>query len=266
MTEEELRDRLHADSVGIMPKKDLIRTLAHQHARRHKRAKVGLIGGSLGATALVVTLLVGLFTGGDPLRIESASPSKDEIVTRVREADQAATTMIMHFVTYQGQSADGTTPPRTESWALRSENRARISSPDRSDKIVRPGYMEEIDHRSRMVKVDDQYRLGDDVVAHVSGSGIGDPKSWLSEGVREVRTDGGDIHLVANRMGVEFELWVDARTYLSKRVVFGDYRMTIDWLPATEENRRLLDHTIPAGFGWTKHVRDTGSPLTPPTT
>ena len=71
ITEDELRDRLHAESVGSCRAAICFETLAEGHARKHKRARAGLIGGSLAATALVVALLGGLLTTGTPLPVES---------------------------------------------------------------------------------------------------------------------------------------------------------------------------------------------------
>jgi hypothetical protein len=244
ITEDELRDRLRAESVSLMPRDDLLQAIATRHARRHKRARAGLIGGSLAATALVVALLGGLFTSGTPLPIDPASPGKAEIVKRAREATAAANNMIMHFSTDQG----GSTVPSAESWALRSEKLARIRWSDKSDKIVRPNYKEEIDYPRRTIWFNELYRVGDDVVAEVSGSGIGDPISWFDD-ITETSDTGGDIHLAGKRMGLKFDVWLDARNHLPKRAVFGSYTMTIDWLPATAENRKLLEHTIPDEFG-----------------
>ncbi|MBP2320589.1 hypothetical protein JOF56_000974 [Kibdelosporangium banguiense] len=258
ITEDELRDRLHAESVRLMPRGDLLKTVAEGHARRHKRARAGLVGGSIAATALVVALLGGLFTSSTPLPIESASPGQAAIVRKAKQATAAANNMIMHVTTNnmiaqftpgttEGHSVESPTVSTAASWALRSEKLARISWPDKFDRIVRPGYKEEIDYPARTVGFFDGYRLGDDVVAEVSGSGVGDPNSWFDQ-ITEVRPNDGGIHLIGVRRGLRVEIWLDARTYLPNRAVFGNYTMAIDWLPATAENRKLLEHTIPDGF------------------
>jgi hypothetical protein len=247
ITEDELRDRLKAESVSLMPRGDLLETIATRHAGRHKRARAGLIGGSIAATALVVALLGSLLTTGAPLGIDPASPGDKQIVERAKRATVAARTMIMHFYTDQGTSAGGTTAPTVESWALRSEKLGRIRSEGRGDKIVRPpNFSEDVDYIDRTVTTQDKVAV-DDVVPHVAGSGITDPDSWF-DGDLEVRGEGGDIRMAGQRMGLKFEFWVDAKTYMLKRAVFGSYKMTIDWLPATAENRELLEHTVPADF------------------
>jgi hypothetical protein len=85
------------------------------------------------------------------------------------------------------------------------------------------------------------------VVPFVAGTGITDPDSWF-DGDLEVRREEGDIHFAGSRMGLQFDFWVDSKTYMLKRAVFGSYTMTIDWLPATAENRELLEHTAPPDF------------------
>jgi hypothetical protein len=249
MTEDELRARLQDASGGIAPQDDLLDTLAAEHARRHKRVRTGLIGGSVAAAALVVTVLGSLFAGGALLPIEPGIPGKDEVVKRAQDATDAADTMILSLRTDQGQSADGTRPPTVQSWALQSEWSARSLFPGRVDTTFRaPGIREDIDYLTRKVVINDRYDLGPDIVANVSGSGVGDPGSWLRDQIDEVRADGAEIHLAGRRMGLKFEVWLNSRTYLPTRAVFGSYTMALEWLPATPENRRLLEHTVPPDF------------------
>jgi hypothetical protein len=65
---------------------------------------------------------------------------------------------------------------------------------------------------------------------------------------------GGEIRLAAPVAKVPggpkegFELILSPDTYLPRRADFGPWHLDITWLPATPENRKLLEHTIPAGY------------------
>jgi hypothetical protein len=246
ITEDELRDRLKAESVRLMPRGDLVETLAKGHARRHKRARAGLIGGSLAATALVVALLGGLFTSAPELAISPASPGDQEIINRVREADRAARGMIMHFTTRDldpGRSDSG-----YETWALRSETLGRLKMKwNGADTVVKPDGKETI-YPEKREAVWYPERI-DDVGSHVTGSGIGDVTDLLNQDSVRVRTaDGTGIHLTLQYHTIAMEILIDPKTYLPAKMTTKQLEFTFDWLPATAENRALLEHTVPAGY------------------
>ena len=71
---------------------------------------------------------------------------------------------------------------------------------------------------------------------------------WLREESLTLRGTEPDIHLVGTRGGLTFEVWLDRTTYLPTRALFGNYRMALDWLPATSENMRLFEHNVPPLF------------------
>src|ERR1043165_5954234 len=251
MTEDELRDRLHAGSVGIQPSDGLVETLAHEHARRHKRARAGLIGGSLATTALVVAVLASLFTTTDPVLVVQPAASDDaEIINRAGQADKAAHNMIMHLKADTGLYVEpglaGGTPLQAELWVLRAENRARILWPGKADTTIRPGLYESINFAARQAAYDDTYQPTGDIVSSLTGSALGGPEMWFQQGLRKVQHNGAEIGLIGEGSGMQ--VWVDAKTYLIKRAVFGGRTITVDWLPATAENRELLAHTVPADF------------------
>ncbi|ALG06873.1 hypothetical protein [Kibdelosporangium phytohabitans] len=268
MAEEELRDRLHADLVGVQPRKDLLQTIAHQHARRHKRARAGLIGASLAATALVVALVAGsLFAGDDPLPIQAAVPSDAEILQRARDADNATSNMIMHVVAdsglspTRGQAADGTTPPKMDVWYMRSENRARILWPGSVDMTVKPNLLETVDLSRKTVTYDDNYQPSGDMFSILTGSATGGPETWFQHPLRVAAKNDSEIVLG----GTGFDLVVDARTYQIKRNSFGSLTLLVDWLPGTDENRKLLEHAVPADFTRTlQRTHNPGNAVPPP--
>jgi hypothetical protein len=251
ITEDELRDRLKAESVGLMPRGDLVETLAKGHARRHKQARAGLIGGSLAATALVVALLGGLFTSAPELAINPASPGDQEIINRVREADRAARGMIMHFTT---RNLDPGRPDSGyETWALRSETLGRVKMKwNGSDTVVKPDGKETINPETREA-VWSPERI-DDVGSHVTGSGIGDVTDLLNQDSVRVRTDQTGIHLTLQYHTIAMDILIDPKTYLPAKMTTTQFEFTFDWLPATAENRTLLEHTVPADY--TKKTAD----------
>lgn len=254
MTEDELRDRLHAGSVGIRPGDGLVETLAKEHARRHRRARTSLIGGSVAATALVVALLASLFTDTGPtLEVAPATPPSDaEILKRAIDADKAAHNMIVHFradealypVSGDGMATSPTAKP--DLWTLRAENRARILWPGVADTTIRPGLYEYVHFGRRLAVYDDTYQPTGDLVTGLTRSALGGPDMWLLQGLRKTERHGDEIRLIGHGNGIE--VWVDARTYLIKRAVVGGKTATVDYLPATAENRELLVHTVPDGF------------------
>ena len=132
-------------------------------------------------------------------------------------------------------------------------------------KVIRPpDIFEEIDYETRTVTT--EYRaIEDDVVAYVAGSGITDPDSWFVDDL-QVRGEGGDIHFTGSRAGLKFDFWVDPKTYMLKRAVYGSYTVTIDWLPATAENREQLTHTAPPDFKrqtWQGYLENLPNPVLP---
>jgi hypothetical protein len=244
ITEDELRDRLHAESVSLMPPGDLLKTLAEGHARRHKRARAGLIGGSLAATALVVALLSGLLTGGT-LPIEPAARSDAAIIERAQQAVAGTDNMILHILTTQ-RTVDGA--QTHDGWALRSENRARIHTANIADRTFSPPDLEEEVNYLTQTVITSRRPYGD-VGGLITGSGVGDPSSWLREQPLAVNRTDAEIHLAGQRSGTTVrDVWLDPKTYLPTRAKFGGYEMAIEWLPATSENMRLFEHTVPPLF------------------
>jgi hypothetical protein len=259
ITEDELRARLHAESASLTPRGDLVESLAEGHAHRHRRARIGLVGGSIAATALIVTLLGGLFTSGQPVPITSASPGEAEIIEQARQADAAGRSMILHIkATHSGGGAlDG----GFESWVLRSETLGRvIVNWNGSDTVVKPDGQETIFFGDRTFDTSPE-RI-DDAASRVSGSGIGDISLWLKEPGLRVRTDQTGTHLVVQRGSIKMDMLLDSKTYMPVGATFGQYDMKFDWLPATAENRKLLEHTVPPDF-----TKKTDSKITfPPAT
>ena len=242
--EDELRDRLHRAAAGVTTPGDLLPTLAEEHARRHRRARTAHVGGAIAATVLVAALLTGLFTASGPaLQVDTADGPAGTIA-RAQRATSAAGNLIAHLRTEQGGRW-------WDSWVLRNEKRARVVWPNAYDTTVKPpGTWEQIDYAKRTVSTTTGRDIGDAVTIE-SGTRttrIGDPDAWLREPSLAVRATGAEIHLVGTRFGTVFEVWLDSTTYLPVRAVFGGYRMSVEWLPATAENRALLDHTVPPGF------------------
>jgi hypothetical protein len=257
ITEDELRDRLKAESVSLMPRGDLLKTLAEGHARRHKRARAGLIGGSIAATALVVALLGGLFTGGTPLPIDPAAKSDAEVIKRAQEAVAGTNNMIMNILTTERTSGGAQTH---DGWALPSENRARIHTANVADRTFNPpDLLEEVNYLTQTVTTSRAAYA--DVGALITGSGVGDPSSWLRNQPRMVNRTESEIHVSAQKFGtMVLDVWLDPKTYLPKRAKLGSFEMSLQWLPATSENLRLLEHTVPPEF-----TRKEGQPSGLPT-
>ncbi|WP_132119700.1 hypothetical protein [Actinocrispum wychmicini] len=259
MTEDELRARLHGESAGLRPRGDLVEILARGHARRYRRGTVGLIGSSLVATAAVVAMLVGVFsTAGSTLPVDPAAPGDQQIIAAARQAEEAAGNMIINSVADQG---DG---KKVEGWALRSEKLARLVNPDVYDTTVdAAGIREEINYPAKTVTTYPEQVT--DIVAASTPSGVGDPHSWLHEPSLAVhRAKDGTPYLTVDRFGVRATIWLDERTNLPREMDYGSFKIQFKWLPATDENRARLTHTVPPTFV-RKNGPDNPIPPTGPT-
>jgi hypothetical protein len=260
--EDQLRDRLHDETTSLRPPGDLLESLARRHALRNRRARLGLAGASLTATALVAALFVSLLSAPPK---PTPPLNGTEVIQRARAADAAADGMIVHFVvnyaaTYNVQQV----------WALRSEQRGRSTYDSGSTGIVMtdktiqpPGVLETIDHLQFTVRTI-SISIDTDPIRGLLPGGTGDLHSWLYSEPISVSQAGGEIHLVSpgdrmppggydpalgTPMG-EYDMTLDPATYLPKRVVFQNPHITIDldWLPATPQNRQYLEHTVPPGY------------------
>ncbi|RSM68647.1 hypothetical protein DMH04_47070 [Kibdelosporangium aridum] len=271
MTEDDLRDRLRAATADLTPHDDLLESLADKHARQHKRARRGLIGGSVAAgavaaavlsIAVIAAVLGALFTHTPAaVTVDPATLTEAEILAKAREADAAAQGMIVNFTT------EGASWPKSESWALRSERLGRVIQLGVSDMMVTPDRRELIDFHRRTVTT---FRGGSnsDVVPSVSASGTGDPGKALRNDTIQVIGVGAEIHL----RGKIFEhlqtvdIWLDRDTFLPTRSVQGVLTITYKWLPTTAENRKNLVHEAPRDFTY-EDFPPLGSPIpgTPPT-
>jgi hypothetical protein len=263
ITEEELRDRLHSESVGLEPRGDLLESLAEGHARKHRRARMGVVGGSIAATALVVTLLGGLLSNVEPAPIDPATLSDREIIEQAQRADAGARGRILHLKTTVRTPTGEESDMGFEAWAVRSGNQGRVvRSHGNLDTVVGPDGMETIDHGQRTVTT---FLMPiTDALGHiVPALGWGEPDHWLDDSYRKVmqlslsvRRDGTEIHLFFDRDdGLRFDLVIDPKTYLpvtstvEPRTGAGQRtRTTYEWLPATAANRKLMEHSIPPGY------------------
>jgi hypothetical protein len=240
MTEDELRDRLRTEAAGVQPQGDLIESLARGHARRHRRARAGLAAGSLAATGLVVALMAGLFTSGTTLPVDTASQSDKQIIERAKAAYAATDNMIMNVNTTHSLGLHN-------GWVLRSEKQARMVLPGVADTTFKPpGVREEISYRDKIVITLPESI--EDIVSVVTGSGTGDFAPMLNDRTLTVRSTGDEIHLTVERFGITMDIWLDPKTALPVRAKFDSYSMTFAWFPATEQNRKLLEHVVPPDF------------------
>jgi hypothetical protein len=266
MTEEELRDQLHDASAGCTPHDGLLDSLADRYARKQKRVRRGLIGGSVAATALVVTLLGTLFPSDSlPAELDPAAMSDAEIIQKARDANANAQGLILNFTTDWGAQNHKAEPGQfgpTESWALRSAGLGRMVRQGETDTMVKPGIREEINYRTRKVTT---YR-GDtdkDVVSSVSASGSGDPGAILANDQVKVVSVDAEIHLSGVTYQTPFDVWLDRRTFLPVRSTKGVLKISYKWLPATEENRKNLTHEAPQEFAYESFPPD-GIPIPQP--
>lgn len=245
MTEDELRERLNREVAGIRPRGDLLESLAHRHARRHRYAAVRLIGSSLAASAAAVAIVVGVFAsfaGGPTLQVDPAGQTDAQIIAAARRADESAHNMIINVVFEQGGK-------KKEGWALRSEKRARVTESGVSDTTFSAaGVQEEVNYQTKTVTT---YRNQPayDVVVFATPTGLGDPHGWLHDpSIAVHRGKDGTVYLSANWHGAPLTVWLDSRTGLPKEVEYGTQVIQLRWLPATDTNRELLTHTVPPNF------------------
>ncbi len=248
--EDRLRDRLRSETAGLQPPGDLIDTLSRGHARRFKRARLTLAGGSLVATAIVAILLVGLLASPPPPQPLNAA----EVLQRAKAADAAATGKIIHFRVTTDAMYNV-----YEVWALRSEHIGRGTSDSGSDhaivsdSVVRAGRIETVNYVTRTVQTSDT--ANDDLVEVLMPPLVSDPAKWPLDPQVSVTRQGGEIHLAApGREGPDdpsgsFDVVLDPQTYLPVRGTFmGTLKAEITWLDATPENRQQLTHAVPPDF------------------
>ncbi|MEV4318496.1 hypothetical protein [Actinocrispum sp. NPDC049592] len=254
--EDQLRDRLRAETAELRPPGDLLDTLSRGHARRFKRARLTLAGGSLAATAVVAVLLVGLLASPPAPPARPPQPlNVAEVLQRAREADAAATGKIIYF-----RVTNDAMYNVQEIWALRSERIGRATSDSGSDhkivedRVFRTGSIETVDYRDKTVRSIDVSN-DEEVVIALMPPVIRDPKEWLVDPHLSVTQRGGEIHLISP--GTKrpelylspFDVVLDPRTYLPVRGTFEEHlRVEITWLDATPENRERLAHTVPPDF------------------
>jgi DNA-directed RNA polymerase specialized sigma24 family protein len=101
-----------------------------------------------------------------------------------------------------------------DGWALRSEMRARLHTPNVADvTYLPPDLREEVNYLTQTVTTS---RMPvSDVGSLVTGSGAGDPMRWLREESLTLRGTEPDIDLVGTRGGLTFEVWLDRTTYFA---------------------------------------------------
>nr|WP_042189705.1 hypothetical protein [Kibdelosporangium sp. MJ126-NF4] len=266
MTEDDLRDRMRDASAGFAPRGDLLESLAEGHARKHKQVRRGVVGGSVAATALVITVLATVFTSAPlPEEVDPATMSHAEIIEKARKADANAKGKIMHYVaTWPDQPRGGGRELNPaaynpiECWVLRSERRGRTSVRDYSELVVAPNQRELVEIPQRKVTIMPGGEGDKDVVSSLSLSSTGDPARILTDPATTVVEVGAEIHLRGSLYEHQVDVWLDPKTFLPKRTKQGVFQFEYSWLPPTQENLRKLTFDVPSDF-----KRETPKPVSP---
>jgi hypothetical protein len=241
MTEDDLRDQLREEAASVRPPGDLIETLSLGHARRHRRAARMKIGGVAVATALVATALTTVFAASRP-SVQAAEQAK--IIDLAKAADAKAQDKIMHVTsTGPGQVH--------EAWLLRSTKQTRGFQVGVADVVVDPTGTVEMVHYSDKTAWKAPKRPRDDSMsAYLLAAGIPDVTRFLAEPTLTAsRDEDGNINLLLPGVyGRLDRMSLDPKTYLPVSAEANFFKSTIEWLPATADNLKLLHHAVPPDF------------------
>jgi hypothetical protein len=267
----EVGARLHAELADVRPAPGLAAVVR----RRHVRRKVAGYSATVATVGVAAVLGIALATapGTRPangsMATASANAVQYETVAYVtKKADAALADLDSYLMTSTITMPTGRTEEVTDPSTGRqrttmfSKEGARTSDISESGRPSTHPTVLVVDHHARAWWT---YTLAPPPgVPNVDNENFTDPaeiRAALTAGTMQVvgheQTDGADalhLRLVITRpkrtgtLDLTVDLWVDATSYLPRKVVGGTVTTTFSWLPRTEANLARLDLTPPAGY------------------